>query len=713
MAAEQAVPGLAPLLAELEKQHHALHVSAAGVASRYRQDHPGLMLTLSQLWADHSDWANHCATALADEGSGLQAWQDLVRAAVDQAYVVIETCAEDDSLGDQQARQQAALELVKKLRYGSKGEDYCWINDSRPWMVMHPIKPEMDGQDLTDFSDPNGKHLFVDMANVCEADGSGFVTYYWPMPGQDQPVPKISYVRLYEPWGWIVGSGVYLDPDNEGLLARADDFAEGRPFRLGVPTDPTACTFGQFLNSPETAELCDRFPEFRGEIEACRQPHLDLHRAAQQIENLVTASHFDEALAVYHDQLLPMRTELKRHFDAALAAEMHVRESMQAAKEFFASNTTPALTRMRELLGRTRDQVRNNLADDGAVLRVAQATQRRIMILGLFAAVFGVFLALFIARGLTRVLRRLTLSLAEGAAQVNGASSQVAGAAQQLAEGAGQQASSLEETSAALEEMAAMTRTNAENAVEAHRMVSEARQTAEDSDQTTVQLDGAMTSINESADRIRKIIKVIEEIAFQTNLLALNAAVEAARAGEHGKGFAVVADEVRNLAMRAADAARETTTLIEDSVNRAREGSNVTGQVAAALHTISGAVGRVSELIENISTASREQALGIDQVSAAVSNVEKVTQEAAASAEQAASASQELNAQAGAMHLAVGELVGLVGGTDSSTGDTGSPMSPGFGQHSRGSHSFAPTSGRQDLMSFDESALDDLSTADF
>ncbi len=278
------------------------------------------------------------------------------------------------------------------------------------------------------------------------------------------------------------------------------------------------------------------------------------------------------------------------------------------------------------------------------------------------AVITLVFVLYYIRRRITGPINRIITSLNEGADQVNDAASQVSTASQQSAEGASEQASSLEETSSALEQMAAMTRTNAENAKEANTLSAQARDAAQTGDATMHKLNEAMTAINESSGQISKIIKVIEEIAFQTNLLALNAAVEAARAGEHGKGFAVVADEVRNLAQRAAMAAGETTGLIENSVNRAKEGTEVASDVGQALSAIVGDVTKVTDLIDGISKASEEQAQGVDQVNTAVSQMDKVTQQNAAGAEESAAAAEQLSAQANTVKGVVNELAILVSG---------------------------------------------------
>ena len=290
----------------------------------------------------------------------------------------------------------------------------------------------------------------------------------------------------------------------------------------------------------------------------------------------------------------------------------------------------------------------------------------------LLAALLLAPVVFYIVRSVTTTLRDATNELREGAEQVVSASTQVSRSAQSLSQGATEQAASLEETSASMEEMASMTRQNAENSQRAAELMSEADRRVAESNKALESMVGAMGSIRESSQKVAKIIKTIDEIAFQTNILALNAAVEAARAGEAGMGFAVVADEVRNLAQRSAQAAKDTTGLIEEATRNASQGMTKLREVSEAFTNITDSVGRVKGIVTQVSEATRQQSQGIDQVSQAVAQMESVTQATAASAEESAAASEELSAQTEVSKELVEGLRVLVVGHK----DQGQPVRP-------------------------------------
>ena len=287
------------------------------------------------------------------------------------------------------------------------------------------------------------------------------------------------------------------------------------------------------------------------------------------------------------------------------------------------------------------------------------------------AAGFGLILNRFIIRGINRSLVGSTQDIRRSTEQVSAASNQVASASENLAQGSNQQAATLQETSASGQQITAMTQRNAENSRTAAGLMTEVDGRVSEANKKLEQMVASMGAITDSSERIAKIIKVIDEIAFQTNILALNAAVEAARAGEAGMGFAVVADEVRNLAQRCAQAAKDTTVLIEESVTNARTGSTRLGEVAQVIHGITQSASRVKVLVDEVSHGGIEQARGIDQISHALVQMENTTQQTAASAEESASASQELKAQAAAMENIVLGLEALI--TGGQTRPTGSP----------------------------------------
>ena len=300
--------------------------------------------------------------------------------------------------------------------------------------------------------------------------------------------------------------------------------------------------------------------------------------------------------------------------------------------------------------------------DRSIVTATVRNTELSILAILAVVGALMVLAGILVARSITRPVNRAMTSLAEAADQVVSASGQVSSASQSLAEGASEQAASIEETSSSLEEMSSMTKQNADNASTADKLMKDSKLMVEKANGSMTELTQSMEDISKASDETSKIIKTIDEIAFQTNLLALNAAVEAARAGEAGAGFAVVANEVRNLAMRAAEAAKNTSVLIEGTVKKVREGSELVERTGGAFAEVSRSAAKVADLVAEIAAASSEQAQGIDQINKAVAEMDKVTQQTAANAEESASASEEMNAQAEQMKDIASELMTLVGG---------------------------------------------------
>jgi len=405
---------------------------------------------------------------------------------------------------------------------------------------------------------------------------------------------------------------------------------------------------------------------------------LDAEMAKTSQEQTDLMTQYDGTITQPKDRELfdKMKTARAAYTDARKhAITLSAAGKKDEAAKYMASNVEPAFATYyaaTETLAQFNEDNSEHFGDE--ITASVGSGEQGILIGVAVCMLCSVVLGYFIIRSVNKALNQIAATLNDGSMQVSSAAGQVSASSQSLAQGASEQAASLEETSSALEEMSSMTKKNADTASQASGLSGDAKTAADKGNQAMVKMSKAINDIQKSAAETAKIIKVIDEIAFQTNLLALNAAVEAARAGEAGKGFAVVAEEVRNLAMRSAEAAKNTAAMIEESVQNSRNGVSIAEEVGKTLEEITAASTKVNALVGEIAAASNEQAQGIGQVNTAVTQMDKVTQSNAAAAEESASASEELAAQATQLSGVVKDLLTLVGGK-ASTDTVAAPTS--------------------------------------
>ncbi|MBU4530144.1 MAG: cache domain-containing protein [Hoeflea sp.] len=503
--------------------------------------------------------------------------------------------------------QARAIEAVKPMRYEDSG--YFWVNDMANFMIMHPINTKLDGTDLANIQDPTGKYLFREFIEVVKADGQGFVDYYWPKPGAEEPVLKYSHVQGFAPWGWIVGTGVYAD-DLAALF-----------YKNAVNTAVT-------LGLGALVILLIAYATVRSVVVPIGRLNATMQDIAREdVCGEVPETDRKDEVGEMAASVLVLRDSVRER------TEMRVREAEQ--QQHLDAERNEGQRRQQEI-SQTQSEVMSKL---GAALESLASGDLTVQIDALspeYAKLRDDF------NNAVSALGSVISTIAHSTDVVSASADGISEAANNLSQRTEQQAASLEETAAALDEITSTVRHSSERATEANRMVGQTRQSTDKSGKIVTEAITAMTRIKDESDRIGKIIGVIDEIAFQTNLLALNAGVEAARAGEAGRGFAVVAQEVRELAQRSATAAREIKELISSSANEVQNGVSLVQSTGEALSEIEKFVTQVNEQVNSIATAAREQANALAEVNTAVNQMDQMTQQNAAMVEETSAASMTL-----------------------------------------------------------------------
>ena len=507
------------------------------------------------------------------ENKMMQEKQDATRHIVEVVMGILEEQDGEVKAGKMtlETAQKEAAWHISKLRYEKK--EYLWINDLKAVCIMHPIKPELDGKDLSGMKDPNGIPIFLEFVRVCKEKGGGFVDYMWPRPGEKDPVPKTSYVKLFEPWGWILGSGIYVDDVRKDVNTVKWLFL-GLSLFVGVVSLLLAYSVSRGIT-------------------------LTLGRVDRTLHEMATG-----------EGDLTRRLEVERDDETG---------SLAGSFNRFLDN-------LKEIV----ERITRNSAE------VAAAATH---------------------------LNKTAASIASGTKQVSLEASSVAIASEQMAATSSCIASNcatavqnVNRTGQTAKEGAAIVG----NAVQSiQRIAEKVRESAQ-----------TVASLGSRSQQIGDIIGTIEDIADQTNLLALNAAIEAARAGEQGRGFAVVADEVRALAERTTKATREISEMIkaiqretssavsamEEGVREVQQGTDDAASSGRALEEILTQVGGVIMQIDEISVAAREQTSGTNEISSNMIRITEVVREASNDANEASLSAQQLARMAEDLKTIVGQF---------------------------------------------------------
>jgi methyl-accepting chemotaxis protein len=624
------------------------------------------------------------------------------------------------SFGIKQDESNSVRNSVLTKRIGKGG--YVAIiggNGAEKHRYIVSLEGKRDGEDIGGAKDDKGRFVIQEMVEKALSLSEGDVAFYpydWKNKGEAAPRQKIAAICYFKPWDWVILSTAYLDELNESTNVIKDGVSNvvKENILFGLVGLGIVLVIAFWLSSNTLARPLARLVEVSEKIAQGDVQHDISVQSNDEIGRLANAF---RGMIGYLKALAASAQSLGQGDTSATVTPKSDKDVLSQSMGFALKqvgglvdelNGMTVAIKKGQLSRRGQpdkfqggyreivDGFNNTLDAVIAPVQDATAVLERVADKDMTARVTGTYQGdhARIKDAVNAAAETLDQSLqqvAVGSDQIASAAGQIGTGAQSLAQGTSQQASSLEEVSSSLQEMNAMTRQNAANAKEARGIAEATKTSAENGVGSMQRLSSAMDLIKKSSDDTAKIIKTIDEIAFQTNLLALNAAVEAARAGEAGKGFAVVAEEVRNLAMRSAEAAKNTADMIEGSVKNAENGVTINQEVMKNLEEINGHAKRVSEVMAEIAAASDQQSQGVGQVNTAMEQMNQLTQQNAANSEESASASEELSAQAQEMKSMVsGFKIG--GGHSSPLAPTSKAVSRASAKPAMGSS--RPTSGK-------------------
>ncbi|HMK55630.1 MAG TPA: cache domain-containing protein [Dissulfurispiraceae bacterium] len=494
--------------------------------------------------------------------------------------------------------QRRAIASIKELRY--KKEEYFWINNMQPVMIMHPTQPQLDGKDLSDYKDPNGKKLFVEMVNVCKEKGGGFVDYEWPKPGETKPVPKISFVKLYQPWGWMIGSGIYVD-DVKAQIAVVRNvvlIATGVGMVLLILLNLVwvRAVIVKPLSSIETVINSVKKGNYTERIKIdSRDEFYDISETFNEtMDKLTVLIQTEEERKKMQDDIIRFLNILSAASEGDLSQQAEV---------------TP------DIFGSLADAF--NLMVEGLAVHIKDVKQSAED-------------ANNSSRSLADIISKLEMGADMQKSEVKTASEAVKASA----DSAGQ--------------IAEKTKVAQQISGDAFTAINRGGKIVSDSIngmqliRVTVQaINKRMKLLAEKLMEIGIISQLISEIANRTNLLALNASIEAARAGEQGKGFVIIADEIRGLAERSSKSTKQISDIIgaiqteaatvtkhlEEETNYVEMETNMASDTGTIFGQIETIIKNIGSITTEIDSATNEQKGITTKVSLSMEEVQRISQD--------------------------------------------------------------------------------------
>jgi len=535
--------------------------------------------------------------------------------------------------------KKLSLEYLKNFRYGDNG--YFWINNLDLKMVMHPISTSLNGKDISHVKTPNGKFVFKEMVDLAKKEGHGLIKYVWKKPGFAEPQDKYSYVEVFKPWGWLIGTGSYLDDvENEITLMKeeSDKKLNETIIEIILIVLVTSAILSLIASYMVNKVIITPLGTLTGTVKA-----LTRFSSADQKINIKTKDEIGDLARYFNEYLESIRKVVAQ--DQQIVEESEKAIEMVRAGFFSykveSSSKNRSTNDLKNSINELIDDLDKKFTEvNKCIIEYGKNNFDYDFNAGSTAGKMGTLVTG--TKSVGNNISELLATIMKSGESLSNNIIVLTDSVSALSTSSNKQAVSLEETAASVEEITATIQNSAASIAKMKVIDDVVMNSATSGQELAHQTVTSMEEINKEVTSIAEAISVIDQIAFQTNILSLNAAVEAATAGEAGKGFAVVAQEVRNLASRSADAAKEIKDIVENATSKANEGKKIADKMIVGYDDLQSAILQTKEIIDDVSRTSGEQEKGISQINDAIAILDKNTQDNANEASNIANLAEDV-----------------------------------------------------------------------